>query len=78
MEITVKFLGPQILQTRLIKYDIQCAEDACVMDVMGFLRLRFPKIEFGEIILVNNIKKDIQTRLKHKDEISFVPTIGGG
>ena len=78
MQVTVRFLGPQKLETKLNEYDIQCVENICVIDVIGFLRILFPNISLGEIILVNDVKANTQTRLKHKDELMFIPTIGGG
>ncbi len=78
MKVTVRFLGPQKLETKLDKYDIQCREGDIVMDVIYSLKRIFPNLSFGEIILVNARKADTLTRLKHKDELVFVPTIGGG
>ena len=78
MQVTVRFLGPQKMEAKLDKYDIQCEGGMRVIDVMGFLRVLFPNLSFGEIVLVNEKKVDTLTRLEHKDELVFVPTIGGG
>ena len=78
MQIRVKFFGPQRLETNLEKYDIQCEDGMRVIDVIDFLKMRFNKISFGEIIFVNGVKSNIQTKLKHMDEVMFLPSIGGG
>ena len=78
MKVTIRFLGPQKLETKLVKYDIQCRGGALVKDVMRTLKIIFPNLSFGEIILVNAKKVNALARLKHEDELMFVPTIGGG
>ena len=42
MKVTVRFLGPQRLETKLDKYDIQCRGSALVMDVINSLKIIFP------------------------------------
>lgn len=78
MQVTVKFFGPQRLETKLDKYDIQCDENMRVLDVIDFLKMRFTNLSFGEIIVVNGVKDDVQAKLNHMDELMFLPSIGGG
>lgn len=78
MKVTVKFLGLQKVETKLDKYDLLCREGARAKDVMCTLKVLFPNLSFGEVICVNARQVDALERLKHEDELMFVPTIGGG
>ena len=78
MQITVNFFGPQKLETKLDKYEIQSEENMRVVDVIGVLEMWFPEISLGEIALVNGKKSDTETKLKDMDELMFIPSIGGG
>jgi len=78
MQVTVKFFGPQKLETNLDKYEIQNDDNMRVADVIDVLKMWFPGISLGELTLVNGKKSDTETKLKDMDELMFIPSIGGG
>ena len=73
-----KYWGKKPIES--ISYLIEkCTNEGdIVMDVIYSLKRIFPNLSFGEVILVNAKKVNALARLKHEDELMFVPTIGGG
>jgi molybdopterin converting factor small subunit len=81
MYVSVTFLGLQraIIQTDQIQ--VHLSTETRVADLLSYIKKFYPKLPFpddGILVAVNDKFSSMERVLKNKDNVTFLPAIGGG
>jgi molybdopterin converting factor small subunit len=81
MYISVTFLGLQRAKARNDQIEIRFAKKARVADVLAYIKKHHPELPFPEnaiLVAVNNKLSSMERILENKDNVTFLPFLGGG
>ena len=81
MHVSVTFLGLQRAQTQTDQIKVPLSKQTRVADLLSYLRECYPNLPFpddGILVAVNNKLSSMERVLKNKDNVAFLPAIGGG
>ena len=81
MYISVTFLGLQRAQARTDQIQIPLSIETRVGDVLAYIKKCYPNLPFPEdgiLVAVNNKLSSMERILKNKDDVTFLPYLGGG
>ncbi|MEJ2233367.1 MAG: MoaD/ThiS family protein [Syntrophobacteria bacterium] len=81
MYISVTFLGLQRAKARNDQIEIRFAKKARVADVLAYIKKHHPELPFPEnaiLVAVNNKISSMERILENKDNVTFLPFLGGG
>lgn len=81
MYISVTFLGLQRAKARNDQIEIRFAKKARVADVLAYIKNHHPELPFPEnaiLVAVNNKISSMERILENKDNVTFLPFLGGG
>jgi molybdopterin converting factor small subunit len=81
MYISVTFLGLQRAKARNDQIEIRFAKKARVADVLAYIKKHHPELPFPEnaiLVAVNNKISSMERILENKDNVTFLPYLGGG
>jgi molybdopterin converting factor small subunit len=81
MYISVTFLGLQRAKARSDQIEIRFAKKARVADVLAYIKKHHPELPFPEnaiLVAVNNKISSMERILENKDNVTFLPFLGGG
>ena len=81
MYVSVKFLGLQRAKAQTDQIKVPLSKQTRVADLLSYLRECYPNLPFpddGILVAVNNKLSSMERVLKNKDDVAFLPAIGGG
>jgi molybdopterin converting factor small subunit len=81
MYVSVTFLGLQRAQAQTDEIEIPLSKETRVGDVLAYLKKCYPNLPFpddGILVAVNNKLSSMERVLKNKDNVTFLPFLGGG
>jgi molybdopterin converting factor small subunit len=81
MYVSVTFLGLQRAQAQTDQIKVPLSKETRVADLLSYLRERYPNLPFpddGILVAVNNKLSSMEKVLKNKDNVTFLPFLGGG
>lgn len=81
MYVSVTFLGLQRAQAQTDQIEIPLSKETRVGDVLVYLKKCYPNLPFpddGILVAVNNKLSSMERILKNKDNVTFLPFLGGG
>ena len=81
MVVSVKFYGVHRALTSTREIQVPLQKDACVRDVISYVRGCFPALRLSEkdvLVSVNEKVSHMDQVLMADDKIAFLPHIGGG
>jgi molybdopterin converting factor small subunit len=81
MNVSVTFLGLQRIQLRTNQIEVVLPEETRVADVLAYIRKRYPKLPFPEnslLVAVNDKISTLEKVLQDNDNVTFLPSLGGG
>jgi molybdopterin converting factor small subunit len=74
-------LGLQRAKARNDQIEIRFAKKARVADVLAYIKKHHPELPFPEnaiLVAVNNKISSMERILENKDNVTFLPFLGGG
>jgi molybdopterin converting factor small subunit len=81
MYVLVTFLGLQRAQARTDQIRIPLSKETRVVDVLDHIKKRYPDLPFPEdaiFVAVNDKISSMERILENKDNVTFLPFLGGG
>jgi len=81
MYVSVSLLGLQRTLTRTDKIQVPISEGRCVADVLAYLKESYPKLPLPDaalLVMVNDRVATMERILESRDNITFLPFLGGG
>lgn len=81
MYISVTFLGLQRAKARSDQIEIRFSKKTRVADVLAYIKEHHPELPFPEdviLVAVNNEISSTERILKNRDNVTFLPFLGGG
>ena len=81
MYVLVSFLGLQRAKARTNQIRIPLSKETRVADVLDHLKKRYPNLPFPEdaiFVAVNDKISSMERILENKDNVTFLPFLGGG
>ena len=81
MYVSVTFLGLQRAKAQSDQIHIQFSKKTRVADVLAYIKKHHPELPFPEdaiLVAVNNKVSSMERLLKNKDNVTFLPFLGGG
>ena len=81
MYVLVTFLGLQRAQARTDQIRIPLFKETRVLDILAHLKERYPDLPFPEdaiLAAVNDKISSMERILENKDNVTFLPFLGGG
>jgi molybdopterin converting factor small subunit len=81
MYVSVSFLGLQRAQAQTDQIQIALSNETRVADLLAYIKERYPELPFPDddiLVAVNNKLSSMERVLKNKDNVTFLPAIGGG
>ncbi len=79
MVVSVMFLGAQRSVTKKRELRISVSDQACVSEVVEYVRREFPQLPLKDILVTVNEKiTSFSQPLNPNDKVTFLPHIGGG
>ena len=81
MYVLVTFLGLHRAQTRTDQIRIPLSKETRVVDVLDHIKKRYPDLPFPEdaiFVAVNDKISSMERILENKDNVTFLPFLGGG
>lgn len=81
MYVSVTFLGLQRAQARTGQIRIPLSNKTRVVDVLAYIKRSYPGLPFPEdaiLVAVNDKISSMERILKNKDNVTFLPFLGGG
>jgi molybdopterin converting factor small subunit len=81
MYISVTFLGLQRAKAQSDQIQIRFPQKTRVADVWAYIKKNHPELPFPEdamLVAVNNKVSSMEKMLKNKDNVTFLPFLGGG
>ncbi len=81
MYVSVTFLGLQRVKAQSDEIHIRFSKKTRVADVLAYIKKHHPELPFPEdaiLVAVNNKVSSMERLLKNKDNVTFLPFLGGG
>ncbi|MGD8255442.1 MAG: MoaD/ThiS family protein [Syntrophobacterales bacterium] len=81
MYVSVTFLGLQRAKAQSDQIQIRFSKKISVADVLAYIKKNHPELPFPEdaiLVAVNNKLSSMERTLKNKDNVTFLPFLGGG
>jgi molybdopterin converting factor small subunit len=81
MYVSVTFLGLQRAQAGADKIRIPLSKNTRVADLLAYIKASYPELPFPEnglFVAVNNKISSMDRILENKDNVTFLPFLGGG
>ena len=81
MYVSVTFLGLQRAKAQNDQIQIRFPKKTRVADVLAYIKKKHPELPFPEdaiLVAVNNKVSSMERILKNKDNVTFLPFLGGG
>ena len=81
MYVSVTFLGLQRAKAQSDQIQIRFSKKIRVADVLTYIKKHHPELPFPEdaiLVAVNNKVSSMERILKNKDNVTFLPFLGGG
>jgi molybdopterin converting factor small subunit len=81
MYVSVTFLGLQRAKAKSDQIQIRFSKKPRVADVLAYIKKHHPELPFPEdaiLVAVNNKISSMERILKNKDNVTFLPFLGGG
>jgi molybdopterin converting factor small subunit len=81
MYVSVTFLGLLRAQAQTDQIQVPLSKDTRVVDILSYIRECYPHLPFlddGVLVAVNNKLSSMERILKNKDNVTFLPFLGGG
>jgi molybdopterin converting factor small subunit len=81
MYVLVTFLGLQRARAQTDQIQVPLARETRVVDLLSYIRESYPHLPFlndGVLVAVNNKLSSMERVLKNKDNVTFLPFLGGG
>jgi molybdopterin converting factor small subunit len=82
MVVAIDFFGKQRSLAKTGKIEMKLPEHSRISDVLKFVKDKYPEIPLSEdnsiTVTVNQKIASLNSRLKDRDHVSFLPHIGGG
>ena len=81
MYVSVTFLGLQRARAQTDQIQVSLARETRVVDLLSYIRESYPHLPFlddGVLVAVNNKLSSMERVLKNKDNVTFLPFLGGG
>jgi len=81
MYVSVTFLGLQRAKAQTDQIQVPLSRETRVADLLTYIKGRYPNLSFpddGILVAVNNKLSSMERVLKNKDNVTFLPAIGGG
>jgi len=79
--VSVTFLGLQRAKAQTDQIQVPLSKEIRVADLLAYIKERYPNLPFpddGILVAVNNKLSSMERVLKNKDNVTFLPPIGGG
>lgn len=81
MYVSVTFLGLQRAKAQTDQIQIPLSRETRVADLLAYIKECYPKLPFpddGILVAVNNKLSSMERVLENKDNVTFLPFLGGG
>lgn len=81
MYVSVTFLGLQRARAQTDQIQVPLTRETRVVDLLSYVRECYPHLPFpdnGVLVAVNNKLSSMERILKNKDNVTFLPFLGGG
>jgi molybdopterin converting factor small subunit len=81
MYVSVTFLGLQRAQAQTDRIQVPLLRETSVADLLSYIKECYPNLPFtgaGILVAVNNKVSSLERVLKNKDDVIFLPFLGGG
>lgn len=81
MYVSVTFLGLQRAKAQSDQIEIRFSKKTRVADVLAYIKKHHPELPFPEdavLVAVNNKIASLERILKNRDNVTFLPFLGGG
>jgi molybdopterin converting factor small subunit len=81
MYVSVTFLGLQRAKAQTDQIQVPLSKETRVADLLAYIKERYPNLPFpddGILVAVNNKLSSMERVLKNKDNVAFLPFLGGG
>jgi len=81
MYVSVTFLGLQRVHTHIDQIRVPLARETRVADVLAYVKASYPDLPIADdaiVVAVNNKISTMERTLKNKDNVIFLPFLGGG
>ena len=81
MYVSVTFLGLQRAQAQTDGIRVPLSRETRVADLLSYIKECYPNLPFtddGILVAVNNKLSSLERVLKNKDDVIFLPFLGGG
>ena len=81
MYVSVTFLGLQRAKAQTDQIEVPLSKKTRVADLLTYIKECYPNLPFpddGILVAVNNKLSSMERVLKNKDNVTFLPAIGGG
>jgi len=79
--VSVTFLGLQRAKAQTDQIQVPLSKEIRVADLLAYIKERYPNLPFpddGILVAVNNKLSSMERVLNNKDNVTFLPPIGGG
>ena len=79
--VSVTFLGLQRALAQTDRIQVPLSRETCVADLLSYIKKCYPDVPFmgdGILVAVNNKVSSLERVLKNKDDVIFLPFLGGG
>jgi molybdopterin converting factor small subunit len=79
--VSVTFLGLQRAKAQTDQIQVPLPKETRVADLLAYIKECYPNLPFpdeGILVAVNNKLSSMERVLKNKDNVTFLPAIGGG
>ena len=81
MYVSVTFLGLQRAKAQTDKIQVPLSKGTRVADLLAYIKKCYPNLPFpddGILVAVNDKLSSMERVLENKDNVTFLPAIGGG
>jgi len=81
MYVSVTFLGLQRAKAQTDQIQVPLSRETRVADLLAYIKECYPNLPFpddGILVAVNNKLSSMERVLKNKDNVAFLPFLGGG
>ncbi|MEJ2365282.1 MAG: MoaD/ThiS family protein [Deltaproteobacteria bacterium] len=81
MYVSVTFLGLQRAQAQTDRIQVSLLRETSVADLLSYIKECYPNLrtlDDGILVAVNSKVSSLERVLKNKDDVIFLPFLGGG
>jgi len=81
MYVSVTFMGLQRVQAQTGRIQVPLSKETRVADLLSYIKECYPKLPFpddGILVAVNNRLSPMERVLENRDDVIFLPFLGGG